>query len=116
MEEVWQDREIKFDGNPELLKPREGEVIVDKMMSVEDTKGNNGVEGRLLATTLRLIWKKSNQIHTNLSIGYNCIISVGPHLPPPRTSASRPLRAGPFPLRPIAPVCLKALEAPPGYS
>ena len=85
---VWQDREIKFDGNPELLKPREGEVIVDKMMSVEDTKGNNGVEGRLLATTLRLIWKKSNHMYTNLSIGYNCIVSVSP-LPNPPSSSPR---------------------------
>ncbi len=111
---VWQDREIKFDGSPELLKPREGEVIVDKMMSVEDTKGNNGVEGRLLATTLRLIWKKSNHVHTNLSIGYNCIVSVGPLPHPPHPAPPPPWpRAQPRPRlwhRPRSPCC--GLHAP----
>ena len=28
-----------------MLKPRLGEVIIDKISHVEDTKGNNGVNG-----------------------------------------------------------------------
>ena len=88
---------------------------MDKMMSVEHTKGNNGVEGRLLATTLRLIWKKSNHMYTNLSIGYNCIVSVSP-LPHPPSSSPRTAPPGPGPctqwprlwhrsLRPWSPRC-----------
>jgi Bardet-Biedl syndrome 5 protein len=53
---VWQDREIRFDIPISSLSPRKGEVIVDSINSVEDTKGNNGDKGNLLITNLRLIW------------------------------------------------------------
>lgn len=36
---VWQDREIRFDAHPLQLECRKGEVIIDSMNSVEDTKG-----------------------------------------------------------------------------
>jgi len=53
---VWQDREIRFDVPVVQLRPRKGEIVVDSINSVEDTKGNNGDKGNLLITNLRLIW------------------------------------------------------------
>lgn len=44
-EEVWQDREVRFDSPPEQMKCRKGEVAIDSINSVEDTKGNNGEKG-----------------------------------------------------------------------
>ena len=38
------------------MKMRAGEVLIDKLDSVEDTKGNSGDRGRLLITNLRVIW------------------------------------------------------------
>ena len=38
--EVWQDREIRFDALPQLLQNRRGEVTIDSINSVEDTKGS----------------------------------------------------------------------------
>ena len=46
------------------------------MNSVEDTKGNNGDRGELSITNLRIVWWSHRQRKTNLSIGYNCIISL----------------------------------------
>eukprot|EP01048_Picozoa_sp_COSAG05_P009289 COSAG05_NODE_753_length_7528_cov_4.065823_3_plen_409_part_00 len=46
------------------------------MNSVEDTKGNNGDRGELLITNLRVIWLSTRARKTNLSIGYNCIVSL----------------------------------------
>jgi len=74
--EIWQDREIKFDQQPSGLKLRKGEVQVDSINSVEDTKGNNGERGYLIVTNLRLIWTSSKSPRTNLSIGFNCVSSV----------------------------------------
>jgi len=75
-EEVWQDREIKFDQQPSILRPRKGEFQVDSINSVEDTKGNNGERGILVVTNLRLIWTSARKQSTNLSIGFNCVCSV----------------------------------------
>ena len=36
---VWQDREIVFDAKPQMLECRRGEVTIDSINSVEDTKG-----------------------------------------------------------------------------
>lgn len=44
-EAVWQDREVRFDSSPEEMQCRKGEVVVDSINSVEDTKGNNGERG-----------------------------------------------------------------------
>lgn len=41
-EELWQDREIRFDSHPSTLDLRSGEIEIDQINSVEDTKGNNG--------------------------------------------------------------------------
>lgn len=75
-DEVWQDREIKFDQQPQALKLRKGEFQIDSINSVEDTKGNNGERGILIVTNLRLIWTSARSARTNLSIGFNCVSSV----------------------------------------
>ena len=73
---VWQDREIRFDVSPSMLKCRNGEKEIDSINSVEDTKGNNGHKGFLVVTNLRLIWCSHSNAYTNLSIGYNCITGI----------------------------------------
>lgn len=75
-EEVWQDREIKFDQQPSVLKLRRGEFQIDSINSVEDTKGNNGERGIFIVTNLRLIWTSAKSQRTNLSIGFNCVSTV----------------------------------------
>ena len=55
-ESVWEDRDIRFDARSNLLGCRKGEMIVDSINSVEDTKGNNGERGSLIVTNLRIIW------------------------------------------------------------
>eukprot|EP01105_Mastigella_eilhardi_P018150 TRINITY_DN4199_c0_g1_i2.p1 TRINITY_DN4199_c0_g1~~TRINITY_DN4199_c0_g1_i2.p1 ORF type:complete len:359 (+),score=106.99 TRINITY_DN4199_c0_g1_i2:150-1079(+) len=50
--------------------------MVDSIDSVEDTKGNNGEQGCLCITNLRIIWSATKYPKTNLSIGYNCIINI----------------------------------------
>lgn len=42
---VWQDREVRFDSLPEQMQCRKGEMVIDSINSVEDTKGNNGERG-----------------------------------------------------------------------
>lgn len=73
---VWQDRQIRFDLSPKLLELRKGEIIIDSINSVEDTKGNNGERGLLEMTNLRLIWASHKRTKTNLSIGYGCITAL----------------------------------------
>lgn len=73
---VWQDREIRFDIPTNAAEQRAGEVLIDSLSTVEDTKGNNGEHGTLKATNLRMIWVENKNPRTNLSIGYNCIVSI----------------------------------------
>ncbi len=68
-EYIWQDRDIKFDVNNNLLSCRAGEVIIDSINSVEDTKGNNGERGSLIVTNLRLMWISHSNNRINLSKG-----------------------------------------------
>ena len=50
---VWQDREVRFDVPFAQLKPRKGEVEVDSINAVEDTKGFvSGVSGRYVCFLL----------------------------------------------------------------
>nr|XP_038038236.1 Bardet-Biedl syndrome 5 protein isoform X5 [Anas platyrhynchos] len=58
------------------MKMRPGEVLIDCLESIEDTKGNNGDRGRLLVTNLRIIWRSLSLPRVNLSVGYNCIINI----------------------------------------
>eukprot|EP01061_Rhynchopus_euleeides_P008394 TRINITY_DN1745_c1_g1_i2.p1 TRINITY_DN1745_c1_g1~~TRINITY_DN1745_c1_g1_i2.p1 ORF type:complete len:344 (+),score=120.36 TRINITY_DN1745_c1_g1_i2:282-1313(+) len=76
---IWQDREIRFDITPQEFELRKGEFRIDVIDSIEDTKGNNGEKGQLTVTNLRLIWCCSRNFRINLSIGYNCIISITIH-------------------------------------
>ncbi|OQR98438.1 bardet-Biedl syndrome 5 protein [Achlya hypogyna] len=73
---TWQDREIRFDISSTAMELRKGEVAIDSINSVEDTKGNNGDRGSLEITNLRLLWASHRSARTNLSIGYSCIQSV----------------------------------------
>ena len=75
-EYIWQDREIRFDVPFSQLSMRKGEMLIDSINSVEDTKGNNGDKGNLLITNLRLIWFADNNQKINLSIGYDCILNT----------------------------------------
>ena len=43
---------------------------------MEDTKGNNGEVGQLHITNLRLIWTSQRSVRMNLTVGYNCIVSM----------------------------------------
>lgn len=73
---VWQNKEIKFDLQMMHMGLRKGEVLVDMINGVEDTKGNNGERGYLVITNLRLLWYSEKSPKTNLSIGYDCITNL----------------------------------------
>uniref|UniRef100_A0A1A9UR47 BBSome complex member BBS5 PH domain-containing protein n=1 Tax=Glossina austeni TaxID=7395 RepID=A0A1A9UR47_GLOAU len=75
-----EDKEIKFD-TPYIQKNlRNGEQILSTINCIEDSKGNAGVSGRLLATNLRLIWHTLLYKKFNLSIGYSRIINMNTRL------------------------------------
>jgi len=73
---VWQDREIRFDAFPHFLANRRGEYTIDKINSVEDTKGNNGERGSLIVTNLRIMWVSHRNNRTNLSIGFSICLNI----------------------------------------
>ncbi|KAL1508579.1 hypothetical protein AB1Y20_004677 [Prymnesium parvum] len=75
-ESIWQDSDIRFDTHGSALELRPGEVRIDSINSVEDTKGNNGEKGSLSITNLRLIWVCHRNPRVNLSIGYNAVASI----------------------------------------
>ncbi|KAG5337988.1 BBS5 protein, partial [Acromyrmex heyeri] len=58
------------------MQLRPGELTVDKLDMIEDTKGNTGDLGRLIVTNLRIIWHSLSLPRINLSIGYNTFITV----------------------------------------
>ncbi|XP_063964526.1 Bardet-Biedl syndrome 5 protein homolog [Lytechinus pictus] len=76
LDALWEDRDVRFDINPSQMNMRPGESIIDKLDSIEDTKGNNGDRGRLLVTNLRVIWHSTSLPRVNLSVGLNCILSI----------------------------------------
>ena len=45
---------------------RSGEVLIDKLDSIEDTKGNAGDRGRVLVTNLRILWHSQTRPRVNL--------------------------------------------------
>ncbi|XP_071562290.1 BBSome complex member BBS5 isoform X1 [Temnothorax nylanderi] len=73
---MWQDNEVKFDISHSNMQLRPGELTVDKLDTIEDTKGNAGDLGRLIVTNLRVIWHSLSLPRINLSIGYNTFIAV----------------------------------------
>ncbi|GBF88644.1 hypothetical protein Rsub_01543 [Raphidocelis subcapitata] len=74
--DVWQDREIRFDAPAGDLACRRGEVVLDYMEGVEDTKGNNGERGELTVTNLRIVWVCAAARRTNISIGLDCLSQI----------------------------------------
>ena len=48
------------------MNARPGEKMIDKLDSIEDTKGNNGDRGRLIITNLRIIWHSASLPRVNL--------------------------------------------------
>ncbi|XP_069791803.1 BBSome complex member BBS5 [Narcine bancroftii] len=76
LDALWEDRDVRFDIAPNHMKMRPGEVLIDCLDCIEDTKGNNGDKGRLLVTNLRIIWHSLAISRVNLSVGYNCIINI----------------------------------------
>jgi len=75
----WQDREIRFDISGDEYGLRKGEIVIDTLDQVEDTKGNNGERGMLMVTNVRLLWHCSRDPRVNLSIGFNCVTNVTIH-------------------------------------
>jgi Bardet-Biedl syndrome 5 protein len=75
----WNDREIRFDVAGQEYTTRKGEMIIDTLDCVEDTKGNNGEKGMLLVSNLRLLWHCTRNPQVNLSIGLNCITNISIH-------------------------------------
>ncbi|XP_069948576.1 BBSome complex member BBS5 isoform X1 [Cherax quadricarinatus] len=73
---LWEDRDVRFDITPQQMKMRSGERIIDKLESIEDTKGNSGDRGRLIITNLRLLWHSLSLPRVSLSVGLNCIINI----------------------------------------
>lgn len=72
-EDIWQDREIRFDVDHKLLRMINGEVQIAKVENVEDTKGNNGDKGIMRITNLRVIWYAASMPRINITIGWNTI-------------------------------------------
>ena len=50
---------------------RSGEMLIDKLDSIEDTKGNAGDRGRLLITNLRVMWHSQTMPRVSL-----CALSI----------------------------------------
>ncbi|XP_059155946.1 Bardet-Biedl syndrome 5 protein-like [Physella acuta] len=75
-EPLWEDRDVRFDVSASQMKLRAGEKLIDRLDAVEDTKGNNGDRGRLMVTNLRIIWHSIEMPRANLTIGFNCVISI----------------------------------------
>lgn len=93
---VWQDREVRFDSPAAALDRRPRKTVIDTLVScsdlgqsafktkthagtqshIEDTKGNNGEQGQLTMTKLRIMWVSDRSHRTNLCIAYNCIVSL----------------------------------------
>lgn len=74
--QVWQDQELRFDCSASNLQLRPGELVIDHLTDVEDTKGNNGEKGMLTLTNLRVMWVSLTRSSINLSIGFNTISSI----------------------------------------
>ena len=48
------------------MRMRSGEMLIDRLDSIEDTKGNAGDRGRLLVTNLRVIWHSQTMPRVSL--------------------------------------------------
>ncbi|XP_017782269.1 PREDICTED: Bardet-Biedl syndrome 5 protein homolog [Nicrophorus vespilloides] len=73
---TWEDKEVRFDIPFSEMRLKSEEKIVDRLDNIEDTKGNGGDRGRMIITTLRILWHSISSPRINLSIGFNSIISI----------------------------------------
>ena len=73
---IWQDRDLRFDIPASQLALRRGEVLIDSLQPVEDTKGNNSDKGQLSVSNLRLLYVSEREQRSNLSIGLCTIVSI----------------------------------------
>jgi len=76
VDRIWEHREVRFDILVSQMKMRPGEMLIDKLDSIEDTKGNAGDRGRLLITNLRVIWHSASMPRVSLSIGYSSVLNI----------------------------------------
>jgi len=76
VDSIWEHREVRFDILLSQMKMRPGEVLVDRLESIEDTKGNSGDRGRLLVTNLRVIWHSASMPRVSLSVGYSSVLNI----------------------------------------
>ncbi|XP_015113748.1 Bardet-Biedl syndrome 5 protein homolog [Diachasma alloeum] len=76
MIKMWQDSEVRFDTSLSDMQMRCGELLIDRLDMIEDTKGNAGDQGRLLVSNLRIMWHSLSLPRINLSIGFSTIVNV----------------------------------------
>lgn len=58
------------------MQLRVGEIMVDKLDMIEDTKGNSGDNGRLIVTNLRILWHSLSLPRINLTVGFNTFVTI----------------------------------------
>ncbi|XP_044742090.1 Bardet-Biedl syndrome 5 protein homolog [Chrysoperla carnea] len=73
---LFVDNEVRFDVPYSYMKLRPGEKIIDRLDSIEDTKGNGGDIGNMFITNLRILWYLLSATGVSLSIGFNCVVST----------------------------------------
>lgn len=61
---TWLIKHIGFSNREMRLKL--GEFIIDKLDSIEDTKGNAGDRGRIIITNIRILWHSLASPRINL--------------------------------------------------
>ncbi|XP_022662257.1 Bardet-Biedl syndrome 5 protein homolog isoform X2 [Varroa destructor] len=52
------------------------EQLLDKLESVEDTKGNPGERGKIFISNMRLIWQSHTKPRVNLTVGWACVTGI----------------------------------------
>ncbi|XP_055850153.1 Bardet-Biedl syndrome 5 protein homolog [Episyrphus balteatus] len=73
---LLKDKEIKFDIPNLQNRLANGENVLANIPHIEDSKGNSGDSGTLLATNLRIIWYSLVHKKFNLAVGYGRIITL----------------------------------------
>nr|CAH0113760.1 unnamed protein product [Daphnia galeata] len=74
----WQENEIRFDVGLSYLAMVAGELVLERIEPVEDTKANTGEAGCLIMTNLRMLWFSHKTAKLNLTIGYNTLVTIRP--------------------------------------
>ncbi|CAH3193586.1 unnamed protein product [Porites evermanni] len=67
---LWEDRDVRFDITLHSVKLQKfTDVLIDKLDSVEDTKGNNGDRGIKILQNLECRW-------VLVAVGFSCVVNV----------------------------------------